>query len=154
MGERTLRFYINKKHKSKVVKLLNLRPTVNNPIITTKEETLKLIQLNINPQELGFELPYMFKTGDYVTCLDEIAYSLADRRQDMDEIRRVGTAWGKDKTFIICNTRANGLILEAFQGGVYLNWVRPATEEEIEAYKDKNKSFTVDLEDYNPYTCA
>lgn len=134
--------FVKKQYKNEIEKLLNnprkfgVRVTILSP-----EHLKKLINLNCDLKKYCFKIPNAYKLGEYITCLDNIAYDLSDFSVNSRRIIKNGsTAWRKGRTFRIARLGAGGATLFDKEGqGLYINWVRPATEEEIKKEKEREE---------------
>lgn len=136
-----VKYFVRKKYQKTVGELINFsKIDFGYPHITIlkDEEVLKLINLNVI-NKYCYKIPYTFKVGDYVTCANEITFDLSDWNISSNhnfEYDNKYLGWVRGKTFKIERLGAGGATMFFHNGdGVYLNWVRPATKEEIENTK-------------------
>lgn len=138
-------FFLKSEYRNEIHKLLGFETGfgARRVGVLNEDQLKKLINHNVNVNECCFKVPFAFKPGDYVTCLDEILFDFSDFNIQSMQIQRTNCAWEKDRTFKVIQIRGGGgTVFDGTLNGVYLNWVRPATEEEIkecQAEEEKQK---------------
>ena len=127
-----------KKHFIVKKEFRHLKENYSNPYLSKKE--LKTF-INQNFLDRIKEVPFKYKIGDYVTCVKPLEnFDIEDWASGSVTNPEGRGCYEEGRTFRVGNVR-NGLVIfpdnRSFirGGGVYANWIRPATEEEIREYK-------------------
>ena len=127
-----------KKHFIVKKEFRHLKENYFNPYLSKKE--LKTF-INQNFLDRIKEVPFKYKIGDYVTCVKPLEnFDIEDWASGSVTNPEGRGCYEEGRTFRVGNVR-NGLVIfpdnRSFirGGGVYANWIRPATEEEIREYK-------------------
>lgn len=137
-----MHFIVKRKYKEEIRNIVNCNYYWLS--FLDKEHLKILINLNYKINEVCIKVPHRYKRGDYVTCLDDISYEL-DSVHPADTINKITSMWGKNKTFQVDHIGGGGLTLfhdenKECYTGVFINWVRPATEYEIKNCKNEHKN--------------
>ena len=127
-----------KKHFIVKEEFRHLKENYSNPYLSKKE--LKIF-INKNLLECIKEVPFKYEVGDYVTCIEPLSNFDIEDWATGSIINPEGSGcYKKGCTFKVGNVERGLAIFPDNRsfirgGGVYANWIRPATEEEIEEYK-------------------
>ena len=127
-----------KKHFIAKKEFQHLKEDFINPYLSENE--LKNF-INKNLLECIKEVPFKYEVGDYVTCIEPLSnFDIGDWETGSITNPEGSGCYKKGRTFKVGNVKRglaifpdNGSFIRG--GGVYANWIRPATEEEIEEYK-------------------
>ena len=127
-----------KKHFIVKEEFRHLKENYSNPYLSKKE--LKTF-INQNFLDRIKEVPFKYKIGDYVTCVKPLEnFDIEDWESGSVTNPEGRGCYEEGRTFRVGNVQ-DGLAIfpdnRSFirGGGVYANWIRPATEEEIREYK-------------------
>lgn len=124
-----------KKHFIVKEEFRHLKENYSNPYLSKKE--LKTF-INQNFLDRIKEVPFKYKIGDYVTCVKPLEnFDIEDWASGSVTNPEGRGCYEEGRTFRVGNVQ-NGLAIfpDITGGGVYANWIRPATDEEIKQYKN------------------
>ena len=127
-----------KKHFIVKEEFRHLKENYFNPYLS--EDELKTF-INQNLLDSIKEVPFKYKIGDYVTCVKSLEnFDIEDWVHGSITNPEGQGCYKEGRTFRVGDVQKGLAIFPDNRnyirgGGVYANWIRPATEEEIREYK-------------------
>ena len=145
-----------KKHFIVKEEFRHLKENYFNPYLSENE--LKTF-INQNLLDSIKEVPFKYKVGDYVTCVKPLENFDIEDWAGRSVTKPEGRGCYKEgRTFRVGDVQ-KGLAIFPDNcnyikgGGVYANWIRPATEEEIREYKRALDEYEKELTDSIIWAC-